>query len=34
MTAVEGLDKQNGATLGRILGRGNVGAAEEGPTAR
>ena len=32
MTAVEvpGLDKQNGATLGRLLGRGTVGAAEEG----
>ena len=30
MTAVEGLDKQNGATLGRILGRGSVGEAEEG----
>ena len=28
---VEGLDKQNGATLGRILGRGTVGLAEEGP---
>jgi PQQ system protein len=25
-----GLDKQNGATLGRILGRGTVGHAEEG----
>lgn len=25
-----GLDKQNGASLGRILGRGNVGHAEEG----
>ncbi len=33
MTAVDvpGLDKQNGVTLGRILGRGNVGKAEEGP---
>ena len=33
MTAVDvaGLDKQNGVTLGRILGRGNVGQAEEGP---
>ena len=30
MTAVEGLDKQNGVTLGRILGRGTVGTAEEG----
>jgi PQQ system protein len=29
-TAVPGLDKQNGATLGRILGRGRVGKAEEG----
>jgi PQQ system protein len=28
--AVAGLDKQNGATLGRILGRGSVGHAEEG----
>ena len=28
--AVAGLDKQNGATLGRILGRGSVGQAEEG----
>jgi PQQ system protein len=27
---VPGLDKQNGATLGRILGRGRVGRAEEG----
>ena len=27
---VPGLDKQNGATLGRILGRGTVGQAEEG----
>ncbi len=31
-TAVEAaLDKQNGATLGRVLGRGKVGHAEEGP---
>ena len=29
-TEVPGLDKQNGATLGRILGRGTVGHAEEG----
>ena len=31
-TAVDiaGLDKQNGVTLGRILGRGTVGQAEEG----
>ncbi len=28
--AVEDLDKQNGVTLGRILGRGKVGHAEEG----
>ena len=28
------LDKQNGATLGRILGRGNVGQAEEGPDGK
>lgn len=28
---VPGLDQQNGATLGRILGRGSVGHAEEGP---
>jgi PQQ system protein len=28
---VAGLDKQNGVTLGRILGRGTVGQAEEGP---
>ena len=27
---VSSLDKQNGVTLGRILGRGNVGQAEEG----
>jgi len=27
---VPGLDKQNGVTLGRILGRGTVGNAEEG----
>jgi len=27
---VQGLDHQNGATLGRILGRGTVGQAEEG----
>jgi PQQ system protein len=27
---VPGLDHQNGATLGRILGRGTVGLAEEG----
>ena len=29
-----GLDKQNGATLGRLLGRGNLGRAEEGPGGR
>jgi PQQ system protein len=28
---IEGLAKQNGVTLGRVLGRGNVGMAEEGP---
>src|ERR1044072_9926530 len=34
-TAVEaGLDKQNGVTLGRILGRGTVGHAEEGPDGK
>ena len=27
---IEGLAKQNGVTLGRVLGRGNVGVAEEG----
>jgi PQQ system protein len=27
---IAGLDKQNGATLGRVLGRGSVGHAEEG----
>jgi PQQ system protein len=27
---VEGLEKQNGVTIGRVLGRGNVGVAEEG----
>jgi PQQ system protein len=31
---VPGLDKQNGATLGRILGRGRVGHAEEGPDGK
>jgi len=31
-TAVEAsLDKQNGATLGRMLGRGRIGHVEEGP---
>jgi PQQ system protein len=30
-SVVDGLDRQNGTTLGRILGRGTVGAAEEGP---
>ena len=29
-TVMEALAKQNGATIGRILGRGNVGVAEEG----
>src|SRR3954447_9689765 len=28
------LDRQNGTTLGRILGRGNVGRAEEGPDGK
>jgi PQQ system protein len=31
---VQGLDHQNGATLGRILGRGKVGQAEEGPDGK
>jgi PQQ system protein len=31
---VPGLDKQNGATLGRILGRGRVARAEEGPDGK
>ena len=29
-SVMEGLAKQNGVTLGRVLGRGNVGMAEEG----
>jgi PQQ system protein len=29
-TVLEGLEKQNGLTLGRVLGRGSVGQAEEG----
>ena len=29
-----GLDKQNGATLGRLLGSGNLGRAEEGAGGR
>jgi PQQ system protein len=29
-----GLDRQNGVTLGHILGRGPVGQAEEGPDGR
>jgi PQQ system protein len=29
-----GLDQQNGATLGRMLGRGTVGHAEEGPDGK
>jgi PQQ system protein len=29
-TVLEGLEKQNGLTLGRVLGRGSVGEAEEG----
>ena len=32
--AAAGLQKQNGTTLGRILGRGNVGHAEEGPDGK
>jgi hypothetical protein len=28
------LDRQNGVTLGRILGRGNVGHAEDGPDGK
>jgi PQQ system protein len=28
------LDRQNGATIGRILGRGRVGHAEEGPDGK
>jgi PQQ system protein len=31
---VSALDKQNGVTLGRILGRGTVGQAEEGPDGK
>ena len=31
---VADLDRQNGATLGRILGRGSVGEAEEGPDGK
>ena len=31
---VADLDRQNGATLGRILGRGSVGQAEEGPDGK
>ncbi len=35
MTAdLPALDKQNGATLGRILGRGKIGQAEEGPDGK
>ena len=29
-TVLEGLEKQNGVTIGRVLGRGNVEVAEEG----
>jgi PQQ system protein len=29
-----GLDKQNGAALGRVLATGNIGKAEEGPDGR
>jgi PQQ system protein len=31
---VPGLDKQNGAALGRLLASGNLGHAEEGPDGR
>jgi PQQ system protein len=31
---VQGLDRQNGVTLGRILGRGTVGTAQEGPDGK
>jgi PQQ system protein len=31
---VPDLDRQNGATLGRILGRGRVGTAEDGPDGK
>jgi PQQ system protein len=31
---IPGLDKQNGATLGRLLARGGLGRAEEGPDGR
>jgi PQQ system protein len=31
---LEALEKQNGATLGRLLGRGSVGTAEEGSDGR
>jgi PQQ system protein len=30
-SVVDGLARQNGTTLGRVLGRGTVGMAEEGP---
>ena len=33
-TVLEGLEKQNGVTLGRVLGRGSVGTAEEGPDGK
>jgi PQQ system protein len=33
-SVIEGLAKQNGVTLGRVLGRGNVGVAEEGSDGR
>lgn len=29
-----GLDRQNGATLGRVLANGNIGQAEDGPDGR
>lgn len=34
VSEVPGLDKQNGATLGRVLGRGTIGQAEDGPGGR
>ena len=32
--AIQGLRKQNGAALGRLLANGNLGKAEEGPDGR
>ena len=31
---LQGLAKQNGATIGRLLANGNIGRAEEGPDGR